>query len=364
MATTTDSIPPWEGLALKPLARKPMNHRKESGKSIMLERYPGGDKGMKRIAVVTSGGDAPGMNACIRAVARTAIFQGLEVLGVERGYKGLIEGEVEALTRRSVSGIINLGGTILKTARCEEMRTKEGIRKAAQTLIENRIDGVVVVGGDGSLRGAWELFKASGIPIIGIPASIDNDVAGTDYTIGFDTAVNTALDAIDKIRDTATSHERVFIIEVMGRNRGFLALHVGLAAGAEFILVPEIEYSLDEISRELKEAREKGKRSSIIVMAEGAGSSPKIAREIARKTGFDIRLSTLGYIQRGGTPTAFSRYLASIFGSEAVKLLLKGKGGLMVGIENGEITTHKLTYAWKRKPLDRRLYRLSNLLAT
>ncbi|MGQ9515432.1 MAG: 6-phosphofructokinase [Thermoproteota archaeon] len=319
---------------------------------------------MKRIAVVTSGGDAPGMNAGIRAVVRTAIFYGLEVLGIERGYRGMIDGQVQPLTRRSVSGIVNLGGTFLKTARCEEMKRKEGIRRACDTLRKYLIDGVIVIGGDGSLRGAWEIHKASGIPIIGIPASIDNDVAGTDYTIGFDTAVNTALGAIDKIRDTATSHERVFIIEVMGRNRGFLALHVGLAAGAEFILIPEIEYNLDSISRELKEAYMKGKKSSIIVMAEGAGDSSKIVKEIARKTGFDVRLSTLGYIQRGGTPTAFSRYLASIFGSEAVKLLLKGRGGLMVGIENGKITTHNLTYAWKYKALDRSIYRLSSILAT
>ncbi|MBO3803649.1 MAG: 6-phosphofructokinase [Candidatus Brockarchaeota archaeon] len=320
---------------------------------------------MKRIAVVTSGGDAPGMNAAIRAVVRTALFHGLEVLGVERGYKGLIEGQVDELTRRSVSGIVNLGGTVLKTARCERMKAREGVAKAVETLRKNGIEGVVIIGGDGSLRGAWKLYKASGIPVIGIPASIDNDVAGTDYTIGFDTAANTALEAIDKIRDTATSHERVFIIEVMGRNRGFLALQVGLAAGAEFILVPEIRYSLGKICRELEEARKKGKRSSIIVMAEGAGDSSEVAREIARRTGYEVRVSTLGYVQRGGPPTAFSRHLASVFGHEAVRLLIKGRGGLMVGMERGRVVAHRLDYAWRgRKKLDRKLYRLNAILAT
>lgn len=320
---------------------------------------------MKRIAVVTSGGDAPGMNTAIRAVVRTAIFHGLEIMGIERGYKGLIDGQVHPLTRHSVSGIVNLGGTFLKTVRCEEMRTKGGIEMATKTLRENHIDGVIVIGGDGSLRGAWDLYRASGIPIIGIPASIDNDVAGTDYTIGFDTAVNTAVAAIDKIRDTATSHERVFIIEVMGRDRGFLALQVGLASGTEFILVPEIKYDIIDICRELKEARKKGKRSSIIVMAEGAGNSSQIARTIAQKTGYDVRLSVLGYIQRGGTPTAYSRHLANLFGTEAVRLLLKGKGGLMVGMEGGRLTTHKLEHAWKKmKHLDRRLYNLNAMLAT
>jgi len=320
---------------------------------------------MKRIAVVTSGGDAPGMNTAIRAVVRTAIFHGLEIMGVERGYRGLIDGQIHPLTRHSVSGIVNLGGTFLKTVRCEEMRTREGIERAVRTLRENRIEGIVIIGGDGSLRGAWALYKASGIPVIGIPASIDNDVAGTDYTIGFDTAVNTALEAIDKIRDTATSHERVFIIEVMGRDRGFLALQVGLASGAEFILVPEIKNDIVGICRELKEARKKGKRSSIMVMAEGAGNSSSLAQTIARRTGYDVRLSTLGYIQRGGTPTAQSRYLANLFGARAVRLLLSGKGGLMVGMEGGRLTSHNLEYAWKkRKYLDRSLYRLNAMLAT
>jgi len=320
---------------------------------------------MKRIAVLTSGGDAPGMNAAIRAVVRTAIFYGLETFEVERGYKGLIEGQVHPLNRRSVSGIVNLGGTILKTARCDEMYTRRGVRRAAKTLRDNHIDGAVIIGGDGSIRGAWELYRASGIPIIGIPASIDNDVAGTDYTIGWDTAANTALAAIDKIRDTATSHERVFIIEVMGRDRGFLALQVGLASGAEFIFVPEIRYSLGKVCRELREARKKGKRSSIIVMAEGAGNSSEIAQTIARRTGYDVRLSILGYIQRGGSPTAFSRYLASVFGYEAVRLLLRGRGGLMVGMERGRVVTHRLDYAWRRaKKLDDKLYRLNAILAT
>src|SRR3972149_6909951 len=247
------------------------------------------------------------MNAAIRSVVRAAIFNGLEVLGIERGFAGLIEGQVHPLGPRSVSGIINQGGTILRTARCEEIKTNEGILKGVQTLKTHKLDGLVVIGGDGSFRAANELFQASGIPVIGVPATIDNDVAGTDTTIGFDTAVNTALFTIDRIRDTATSHERVFVVEVMGRKRGFLALEVGLAEGAEFILIPEIEYDLQDVCRKIEQGRTKGKTSEIIVMAEGAGDSATIVEHIEKETGYDVRLTVLGHAQRGGPPTARSR---------------------------------------------------------
>lgn len=320
---------------------------------------------MNRIGVVTSGGDAPGMNATIRSVVRTAAFHGVSVVGIERGYAGLIEGKLRLLSSRSVSGIINLGGTILKTARSEEVKTSQGIKKAINTLKSNKIDGLIAIGGDGSFRGASELHEASGFPIIGVPATIDNDVSGTDSTVGFDTAVNTALFSIDRIRDTATSHERVFVVEVMGRKRGFLALEVGLAEGAEFILVPEIEYNLRDICSKLKQARGKGKTSEIIVMAEGAGDSTVIVDQIKRETRYNVRLTVLGYTQRGGPPTARSRVLGNKFGSQAVDLLLKGETKKMVGIDGRRIVSIDLDYAWKkRKELDMKLYRLAEILSS
>ena len=320
---------------------------------------------MRRIGVVTAGGDAPGMNATIRSIVRVATFHGLEVVGIERGYAGLIEGQVRSLGPRSVSGIINRGGTMLKTARCEEIRTSQGIQKATNALKTNKIDGLIVIGGDGSFKGASELHEASGLPIVGVPATIDNDVAGTDTTIGFDTAVNTALFTIDRIRDTATSHERMFVVEVMGGKRGFLALEVGLAEGAEFILIPEIEYNLQEICRKLEQGRRKGKTSEIIVMAEGAGNSAAIVEQIKRETGYDVRLTILGHAQRGGPPTARSRILGNQFGAHAVELLMKGEKKTMVGIEGRRIVSVDLDYAWKeRKELDMNLYRLAEILST
>ena len=320
---------------------------------------------MRRIGVVTAGGDAPGMNAAIRSVVRAAIFNGLEVLGIERGYAGLVEGQVHSLGTRSVSGIINQGGTILKTARCEEIKTKEGILKAVQTLKTHKIDGLIVIGGDGSFRAASELYQASGIPVIGVPATIDNDVAGTDTTIGFDTALNTALFIIDRIRDTATSHERVFVVEVMGRKRGFLALAVGFAEGAEFILVPEVEFNLEAICRKLKEGREKGKTSEIIVMAEGAGDSSLIVDQIGKRTGYDVRLTILGHALRGGPPTAQSRILANQFGAYAVDLLLKGAKKNIVGIKGQRMAWADLDHSLKRKKdLNEHLYRLAEILSS
>lgn len=319
---------------------------------------------MEKIGVVTAGGDAPGMNAAIRSVVRTAIFNGLKVMGIMRGYAGLIEGKIRQLDARSVSGIINRGGTILKTARCEKIKTEEGIRRAAENLKASKIDGLIVIGGDGSFRGASEIHKVSGIPVVGVPATIDNDVAGTDTTIGFDTAVNNALFIIDRIRDTATSHERVFVVEVMGRKRGFIALAVGFAEGAEFILIPEIKFDIETICKRLKQGRKRGKTSEIIVMAEGAGDSAQIVREIRERTGYDVRLTVLGHALRGGPPTAQSRILANQFGAYAVELLLKGAKRRMVGIKGGEITSVDLEYSWQqKKEIDEKLYRLAEILS-
>ncbi|MEM2370233.1 MAG: 6-phosphofructokinase [Candidatus Bathyarchaeia archaeon] len=318
---------------------------------------------VKRIGVVTAGGDAPGMNAAIRAVVRSAIYHGLEVIGIERGYAGLLEGRYRILDRRSVGGIINLGGTILRSIRCEEIKTDEGIQRAAEVLKSIGVDSLVAIGGDGTFRGASRLYRASGIPIIGIPATIDNDVAGTDTTIGFDTAVNAAVSAIDRIRDTATSHERTFVIEVMGRRRGFLALEVGLAGGAEVVLIPEIKMDLDKVCEIIVEDRRAGKISSIVVMAEGAGDSRQVASCIANKTGQEVRLTVLGHVQRGGPPTARSRLLACEFGYKAVELLLIGETKRMVGIKGNEITSVDLDYSWMvEKELDLSRYKLIEIL--
>jgi 6-phosphofructokinase 1 len=320
---------------------------------------------MQKIGIVTAGGDAPGMNAAIRSVVRTAIFHGLKVVGIERGYAGLIEGKIRPLNARSVSGIINRGGTVLKTARCEKIKTEEGIKKAVNNLKANMVDGLIVIGGDGSFRGASELYNASGIPVVGVPATIDNDVAGTETTIGFDTAVNTALFTIDKIRDTATSHERVFVVEVMGRKRGFLALAVGFAEGAEFILVPELKFDIEAICKKLKQGRKKGKTSEIIVMAEGAGDSSLIVKEIKRRTGYDVRLTILGHALRGGAPTAQSRIIANQFGAHAVELLLEGAKKRMVGVKGEKIVSADLDYSWQQKKnIDEQLYRLAEILSS
>ncbi len=320
---------------------------------------------MRRIAVVTAGGDAPGMNAAIRSAVRTATFNGLQVLGIEKGYMGLIEGRIITLETRSVSGIINQGGTILKTARCEEIKTKEGVQKAAKTLKAHKINGLIVIGGDGSFRAASELYEISGTPMVGVPATIDNDVYGTDTTIGYDTAVNTALFTIDRIRDTATSHERVFLVEIMGRKRGFLALAVGFAEGAEFILVPEIEFDVDFICKKLTQGRKKGKTSEIIVMAEGAGNSSQIAEQIKNKTGYDVRLTVLGHALRGGPPTAQSRILANRFGAYAVDLLLKGARKSIVGIKGERLVWADLDHSWKRKKeLNEHLFQLAEILSS
>ena len=320
---------------------------------------------MKRIGVVTSGGDAPGMNAAIRAVTRIAYSKDCRVFGFERGWEGLIMNTFRQLTPRSVGGIIQLGGTILHTSRCLEFETKKGIKKAAEAISSNNIDGLVVIGGNGSFKGACELGKNTEALIVGVPASIDNDVFGTDETIGFDTAANTAVAEIDKIRDTAISHERIFIIEVMGRTRGFLASTVGLTVGAEVILVPEVKYDTAKIVKRLEENSAKGKKSGIIVAAEGIGDTRKLGAEIEKDTRTEVRLSVLGYAQRGGSPTARSRLLASLFADKAVELLSQEKDNNIVGLQNGKIGTLDLKKSCEtEKPIDLSLLDLANVLST
>ena len=319
----------------------------------------------KTLGVVSSGGDAPGMNAAIRAITRIAYSKNFKVLGFEKGWGGLLTNTFKPLTPRSVGGILQLGGTILRTSRCLEFREKKGIKKAAETLALNNVAGLIVVGGNGSFRGASELSRETDTLIVGVPATIDNDVFGIDETIGFDTAVNTAISEIDKIRDTAISHERIFIIEVMGRTRGFLALTVGFTVGAEIILVPEVKYKKKTIFKTIQENSAKGKRSGIIVAAEGIGDTGKLARGIEKSTGTEVRLSILGYAQRGGSPTARSRLLAGLFANEAVELIWKKRGNRIVGLQNGRITSIELGESCKKeKPLDLNLLQLAKTLAT
>jgi len=320
---------------------------------------------LKTIGVITPGGDAPGMNAAIRAVTRIAHAKGLQVLGFERGWDGLLTNNFKRLTPRTVGGIIQLGGTMLHTLRCPNFEKKEGVKKAAETLAANKVDGLVVIGGDGSFRGALDLSKESGTLMVGVPATIDNDVFGTDETIGFDTAANTAVKAIDQIRDTAISHERIFIVEVMGRKRGFLALHVGITVGAEVILVPENECKITQIIEVLQENARKGKKAGVIVAAEGIGDTAALAKEIEEHTGSEVRLSILGYAQRGGSPTARSRLLASLFAEKAVDLLCQEQGNKVVGLQNGAVANIDLAISCeKQKPLDLRLLKLAEMLAT
>jgi len=320
---------------------------------------------LKTIGIVTPGGDAPGMNAAIRAVTRIAHSKGRQIIGFERGWDGLLTNTFKRLTPRSVGGIIQLGGTMLHTLRCPGFEKEEGVERAAETLELNNVDGLVVIGGDGSFRGALDLSRESEVLIVGIPATIDNDVFGTQETIGFDTAVNTGVTEIDKIRDTALSHERLFIVEVMGRKRGFLALEVGISVGAEVILVPEQECKMDQIIEVLKENKRKGKRAGIIVAAEGIGDTSALAKDLQKQTGSEVRLTILGYAQRGGSPTARSRLLASLFAEKAVELLCQEQGNKVIGLQNGAISSIELQKSCEsRKPLDMRLLELAEMLAT
>ncbi len=306
---------------------------------------------MKKIAVLTTGGDAPGMNPAIRSVVRYGINQKLEVMGVFRGWWGLINEELKILNQRSVSGIIGQGGTVLKTARCSEFRTEEGQKRAYDTIKKNNIDGLVAIGGNGSFAAAHEFYKKYSVPCIGIAASIDNDVNGIDYTIGTDTAINTALDAIDKIRDTATSMERIFVVEVMGRESGFIALTVALAGGCEDVIIPERQLDLNAICHDIVHGNLVGKMSWIIVLAEGAGKADDLARQITDMTGLETRTVVLGHVQRGGRPTAFSRDMALGLGKAAVDCLLAGKTDIALGLTAGKIVEVNFEIAVRKKEL-------------
>ncbi len=291
---------------------------------------------MERIAVLTSGGDAPGMNAAVRAVVRKGIYHGLTVLGIKRGFQGLINGEVSTLELGSVADIIHRGGTILLTARSPEFMTPEGQAQALEFLKEQKIQGLVIIGGDGSFRGG-QVLQNAGIHTVGVPATIDNDLPCTDFCIGFDTAVSTVTDAINKLRDTATSHERTYLIEVMGRDTGHIALQAGLAGGAESIIVPEAPFDLTEVCNRLMRGMERGKLHSVILVSEGAGNALHLGEEIKRLVNMEVRVTILGHLQRGGTPPAFDRVLASRLGGKAVDLLLAGESGVMAGYWKGEV---------------------------
>lgn len=320
---------------------------------------------MKRIGVLTSGGDAAGMNPALRAVVRSAIASGLEVIGIERGYEGLLNGLFRPMSLSSVGGIINRGGTILRTARSERFKSDEGLASAARALAEQGIDGLVVIGGDGSFRGAARLKEVSGVQVVGIPATIDNDIGGTEYTLGFDTALQVALDAIDKIRDTADSFERIFVIEVMGRSRGFIAAAVGLAGGAEAILVPEIPFDPVQICERLRQGMARGKRSAIIVTAEGAAKAQEVATFVEMYLREEVRSTVLGYTQRGGSPTATDRIMGARFGALAVELLLKGESGMMTAVQGTQVVAVPLKASWEQpRVLDESLLKLNEVLAS
>ena len=291
---------------------------------------------LKRIAVLTSGGDAPGMNAAIRAIVRKGIYDGLEVYGINYGYAGMVAGDIHRLTVDDVGDTISRGGTILYSARYPEFKDLEGQKKGIEQLKKFGIEGLIVIGGDGSYRGGAALTKL-GFPTIGIPGTIDNDIAGTEYTLGFDTAINTVLDSVDKIRDTATSHVRTFIIEVMGRNAGDIALWTGIGSGAESIVIPEIDFRMEEVVKEIRDGRERGKKHTIIMLAEGVMQGTEFAEKLKEYDNFHTRVTVLGHVQRGGSPSARDRVLGSLFGYNAVQLLEEGKGGLCVGIVGSEL---------------------------
>ena len=325
------------------------------------------EKNIKRIGVLTSGGDAPGMNAALRAVVRACKFYEIQSVGIRQGYEGLINNDMIDLGPRSVKNIINQGGTILKTARSLEFKTKEGRQKAYNHLIQNKIDALVVIGGDGSFTGANIFHKEFGIPFIGIPGSIDNDIFGTDFTIGYDTALNTVIDAIDKLRDTATSHDRVFFVEVMGRDAGFIALNSGIASGAQDILIPEQRDGVEDLCSSLERSEKSGKKSSIVVVAEGEklGGVFELAKQVqTRHPEYDIRVTVLGHIQRGGSPSCQDRVLASRLGIAAVEGLLDGKTNLMAGIRSNKVVFTPIDEAIKKhNEIDTELIKVANILA-
>ena len=322
---------------------------------------------IKCIGILTSGGDAPGMNAAIRAVTRSAIYNGLQVKGIYRGYKGLITGEIKEFKTENVSNIIQLGGTILKTARCQEFRTPEGRQVAYETMKREGIDALVVIGGDGSLTGARLLAQEFDVPCIGLPGTIDNDLYGTDTTIGYDTALNTILDAVDKIRDTATSHERLFFVEVMGRDAGFLALNGAIAAGAEAAIIPEFNTVVDQLEEFINNGFRKSKSSSIVLVAESeiTGGAMHYAERVKNEyPQYDVRVTILGHLQRGGRPTAHDRIIASRMGVASIQALMEGQRNVMIGIENDQIVYVPFAKAIKNdKPIDRELVSVLNELS-
>ncbi|WP_026693674.1 6-phosphofructokinase [Peribacillus kribbensis] len=321
---------------------------------------------MKRIGVLTSGGDSPGMNAAVRAVVRKAIFHDIEVYGIYHGYEGLIKGDIKKLELGSVGDIIQRGGTMLFSARCPEFKTEDGQLKGIEQLKKHGIEGLVVIGGDGSYMGAKALTER-GFPCVGVPGTIDNDIPGTEFTIGFDTAINTVINAIDRIRDTATSHKRTYVIEVMGRDAGDIALWAGLAGGAESILIPESigDNDIDDVVARLQRGQERGKKHSIIVVAEGIGNAVEFGKKLEQLTGYETRVSVLGYIQRGGSPTVADRVLASRLGAYAVSLLLEGKGGRAVGIERNQLVDYDIIEALtqKKHTLDQSMITLAEELS-
>jgi 6-phosphofructokinase 1 len=318
---------------------------------------------MKRMGVLTSGGDSPGMNAAIRAVVRKALFHHIEVFGIYQGYQGLMDGNMKKLDAGSVGDSIHRGGTILGTARCEAFKTDEGQLHGVAQLQKLGIEGLVVIGGDGSFRGAEKLSQ-KGVAAIGVPGTIDNDIPCTDYTIGFDTALNTVIDAVDKIRDTMASHERTFIIEVMGRDAGDIALWSGLAEGAETIIIPEAPYTIDEVLDSLQRSANRGKKHSIIMVAEGVGNANDLANQIFQLSGRECRVTVLGHIQRGGSPSAFDRVLASRLGAFAVECLINGEKGKMVGVQNNRLVSTPVSEALAQKhTVDHSLYTLAKELS-
>ncbi len=319
-------------------------------------------RNIKKIAVLTSGGDSPGMNAAIRAVVRKGLYHGFEVYGIQRGYKGLISGDLIQLNRSSVSEVLHRGGTFLKSARCLEFLEEQGQQKALKVLKEKGIEAVIVIGGDGSFKGAKKLHEY-GIKTIALPGTIDNDLGYTDYTIGFDTAITTVIDAVSKIRDTSSSHERTFIIEVMGRNCGDIALYAGLASGAETVIVPEIGFNLEEVVDSIRRGKTLGKSHNIILLAEGIGNPYEIKKQVEEKSDEQVRLAVIGHLQRGGSPTAFDRILATRMGAKAIDLLLDKKSGVAIGIEGNNMIYVDLEIAInKRDKLNMELFELAEIL--
>ena len=319
---------------------------------------------LKSIAVMTSGGDSPGMNAAVRAVTRTALHMGVKVWGIKGGYHGMLDEEIFEMQSKDVSDIIQRGGTFLGTARCKRFTTPEGRMLGYKNLVDRGIQGLVVVGGDGSLRGASTLSQETGLPIVGLPGTIDNDVWGSDYTIGCDTAANTILDAMNKLRDTASAHRRIIVLEVMGRNSGWLAMVAGISGGAEYILVPEEEYNIEQICDSMKAEYEKGKRYILMVVAEGAGKAAELGPIIAERTGIDTRVSKLGHIQRGGSPSAIDRLNASRLGENAALAMISGLSDIVFGFNRGHVVSINLKDAvTNKKPLDPQLIRLAKVLA-